>query len=293
MNADELLVSIKRSTALPASQNRLSDVDILALADEEIQTKMLPMLTELRNEYLVVSESFEMTAGRTDYPIPYRAIGRTLRDVTITLQGNVTDTLPYVQPEDSYVAGQLGFFLRADKLVLTSAQSSGTLNLFYEVRPSRLVLLAECARIASLTTTTAVVVAVPSTIVTGTIVDVLEARSGHTMLGQDIAVTNVASTIFTLAVPTAVVVGDFIAPAETSPVIMLPQEMHQVLATAVAVRVLESIGDFEALASHQTRLMEKMTAVRSLLTPRVRGAAHVIINQNTFFNRNSSRSRNF
>ena len=291
MNADELLVSVKRATALPASQNRLSDDDLLAIADEEIQTKMLPMLTELRNEYLVVSESTQLVAGRTEYAIPYRAIGRTLRDVTI-VTGATADTLPYIQPEDARQNSTLGFFLRADKLVLTAAQGSGTLSLLYEVRPSRLVLTSACARVASFSAMAAVVVTVPSTIVTGTLVDCLEARSGHTLLGKDIAVTNVAGATLSLAVPVGLIVGDYIAAAETSPVIMLPQEMHQVLAQAVAVRVLEAIGDFEALASHQARLMEKMTAVRSLLTPRVRGAAHVVINQNSFFNRNSSRSRN-
>lgn len=291
MNSDELLVSVKRATALPSSQIRLSDADVLALADEEIQTKLLPMLTELRNEYLVLSESTALTAGRTEYPIPYRAIGRTLRDVTIERSGGV-DTLPYVQPEDSRQGSTLGFYLRADKLVLTSAQSTGTLRLYYELRPSRLVTLAECARVASFSSTAVVVTSLPAIIVTGATVDCLEARSGHTLLGMDLPVTNVAGTTLSLSVPTTLVVGDYIALAETSPVIMLPQEMHQVLAQAVAVRVLESIGDFEALASHQTRLMEKMTAVRSLLTPRVRGAAHVIINQSSFFNRNSSRSRN-
>ena len=293
MNADELLVSVKRATALPASQIRLSDADLLALADEEIQTKFLPMLTELRNEYLVVSESFALTAGQTDFPIPYRAIGRTLRDVTLERPGLQPDTLPYVQPEDARQGNTVGFFLRGDKVVLTQAQTSGTLVLYYEIRPSRLVLTSECARVASFSMVSAVVQSVPSTIVTGTFVDCLEAKSGHTLLGKDIAVSNVSGTTLILAVPSALAVGDYIAPAETSPVIMLPQEMHQVLAQSVAVRVLEAIGDFEALASHQARLMEKMTAVRSLLTPRVRGAAHVVINQNTFFNRNSSRSRNF
>lgn len=292
MNSDELLVSVKRATALPASQIRLTDADLLSLADEEIQTKMLPMLTELRNEYLVQSVTYALTAGVTEFAIPYRAIGRTLRDVTIERQGSQPDTLPYVQPEDARQGGTLGFFLRGDKLVLTTAQTSATLRLYYEVRPSRLVTVAECTRVASFSTSDAVVTAVPATLTTGVLIDCIEARSGHTLLGIDLSLSNVAGTTLSLAVPTSLSVGDYIAPAEQSPVIMLPQEMHQVLAQAVAVRVLEAIGDFEALASHQARLMEKMTAVRSLLTPRVRGAAHVIINQNSFFNRNSSRSRN-
>lgn len=292
MNADELLVSVKRATALPANQVRFSDEDILALADEELATRLLPMLTELRNEYLVRKEEVPLVGTQSVYSIPYRAIGRTLRSVTIEKPGLQPDTLPYVQPEDAPSVSQVGFYLRADKLILTTPQSGGTLGLFYELRPSRLVKLSECARIASFSMTDAVVNAVPSTITTGTIVDVVEARSGHSLLGQDVPVTNVAGVTLTLAVPDGVVAGDFIAPAETSPVIMLPPEMHQVLAQAVAVRVLEGIGDFEALGSHQARLMEKMTAVRSLLTPRVRGAAHVILNTNTFFNRNSSRSRN-
>lgn len=292
MNADELLVSVKRAAAVPASQIRLSDTDILALADEEIQTKLLPMLTELRNEYLVKVEDHSLVAGQTVYPIPYRAIGRTLRSVVIEKPGQTPDTLPYIQPEDAYSASQVGFFLRADKVVLTSAQTGGTLRLYYEVRPSRLVTTSSCAQIASFSTTSAVVASVPSTLTTGSLVDVLEARSGHTLLGQDVTLSNVAGTTLTLAVPDGVAVGDYIAPAEQSPVIMLPPEMHQVLAQAVCVRVLEAIGDFEALASHQARLNEKIVAVRSLLTPRVRGAAHVVINQNSFFNRNSSRSRN-
>lgn len=293
MNADELLASVKRSASVPASQIRLQDTDILALADEEIQTKLLPMLTELRNEYLVKVEDTALVAGQTVYPIPYRAVGRTLRSVVIERTGLDPDTLPYIQPEDAPSYPQLGFFLRGDKVVLTRAETGGTLRLYYEVRPSKLVALSSCARIASFSTTEAVVESVPSTLTTGASVDVLEARSGHTLLGQDLTLSNVSGTTLSLAVPDGVRVGDFIAAAETSPVIMLPPEMHQVLAQATSIRVLEAIGDFESLNAQVTRLAEKMSAVRSLLTPRVRGHANVIINENSFFNRNSSRSRNF
>jgi hypothetical protein len=251
------------------------------------------MLTELRNEYLVVSETFTLTSSTLEFKIPYRAIGRTLRDVVIERPGLAADTLPYVQPEDARVSNVSGFYLRGDKLVLTVPQSSGTLRMFYEVRPSKLAMLSDCALVSSFSLTAAVVTSVPAALTTGSLVDWIETKTGHSLLAMDVPLSNVAGTTLTLAVPSDATVGDYIAPAQSSPQIMLPTEMHQLLATAVAVRALEAIGDFEALAAHTQRLAEKTTAVRSLLTPRVRGAAHVIINQNSFFNRNSSRSRNF
>lgn len=285
--ANVLLDSVKRGAAVPSSQIRLTDADMLALADEEIQTRLLPMLVLLRSEYLVTVKSEPIVSGQSTYDIPYRAVGRTIRDLKIR-DGNESYSLPLIALEDTEFA-QRGFYFQGDKIKLIG-NPTGTLEIHYEVAPSRLALTEDCALISTVASGSVVVSAVPASISTGVGVDLVQAKQGHSIISMDATVTNVSGTTLTVATPTGLVAGDYVCPAGTSPFVMLPPEMFQVLAQAVQVRVLESIGDFEAMQLQKQRLEEKLIAVRALLTPRVRGERQAIISRNGVLASRNNRS---
>jgi len=275
--SDVLLASVKRGAAVPSSQIRLSDADILALADEEIQTRLLPMLVALRSEYLVVTKLESIINGQSTYDIPYRAVGRTLRDLKV-VSGGTSHSLPLISLEESQLA-RSGFYFQGDKIILIG-QHTGSLEIHYELTPSRLVKSDECALIATVASGSIVVSALPSAIDVGVSVDLVQAKPGHTLIAVDTMITNVAGTTLTVETPASIIAGDYVCRAGTSPYVMLPPEMFRVLAQAVQVRVLESIGDFEAMQIQKQRLDEKVMAVRALLTPRIRGERQVVLARN-------------
>jgi len=303
MNTTELLASIKRGIAVPANQNRFTDVDMLALADEETQTKLLPVLLSMRQEYLVRAATVPLVALQRAYPVPARAIGRTVRQVTL-LQGANRFLQPYIQPEDSnrYLNVQTtgtssGFFFEGDNIIIVPTPNSATasLEVKYEIQCSSLTDVANAAVITAINTAGnfITVSAVPSTIIVGRVCDFIQGAFGNAILEIDFTVTNISGlNIFFAALPTSIAVGDWLSPATTTPVINLPREMHQVLAQAVECRLLEGLGDFEGLQASGQKLTEKTQAMLTLLSPRQKGAQQKIVNHNGFLNRGYNRSRN-
>lgn len=290
MNTTELLASIKRGVSEPASQTRLTDTDILALADEETLTRLLPMLTSTRSEFLVRKDTQTVTAGTDAYRIPYRAVGRTIRDLKYVV-GGTKRSLPMLALEDEHLhapEGQsgepVGFYFMGDSIILTPVPSAAaSMEFWYELSPSALTETTNAGVVTSYTATTVTVASLPSAIVVGAQVDLIAAKPGNNILSFDLSVTNVASTTLTVsAVPSTLAVGDYVALAGYSPVVQLPKEMHQVLAQAVQCRMLEALGDFENLQVADKKLQDKIRAMNQLLMPRMEGASQVIMNPHGF-----------
>ena len=298
MNSSELLASVKRGISVPANQTRFTDADILAIADEEIQTKLLPVLLSLRQEYLVKNSSITLVANQSAYSVPYRAIGRTLRSLATT-QNNQKSFLQYIDPSDVEYTGTTNtgtpssFYFEGDSFILVPTPNAATtLEVKYEIQCNNLAIVSDCGLISAINTVGNYVTltSVPTSLVTGATVDFIQGKAGNTLIDIDKAITNVSGTnIYFTSLPSTLVVGDWLAIAQTSPVVQLPREMHQVLAQAVECRLLEALGDFEGMGASSQKLSEKTNAMLSLLAPRQKGSQQKIVQFNGLLNRARSR----
>ena len=77
----EFLASVKRRISMPAQQSLLDDDDILSLGDECLTAYVVPMLVSIRQDYFVYVQDTPLVSGQSNYDIPYRALGRSLRDL--------------------------------------------------------------------------------------------------------------------------------------------------------------------------------------------------------------------
>lgn len=300
----KLLDSIKRGVTVPANQARFTDEDILALADEEIESTILPVLLAIRQEFLVKYEDVPLVAEQSDYKIPYRAVGRKLRDLKLIGDDETfIRQLPYIAPEDSHIvfpvtSGQpTGFTVRGENIVLLPTPSSADANLrmYYELAPSKLTIATSysvtsqqyeinSSPITAINTTTGEVTV--STALTGYSngddLDFIDGNTAHQVKGEGVTSVSAASTVYTFAaadLPSNLAVGDILAfPAQT-PVVQLPDELIQSLVQATICRLLEAQGDFDALDRSVARLEKKLNAAAQLLTPRVEGILPVVINR--------------
>jgi hypothetical protein len=297
---DRLLSGIKRRAIVPSSQPLLDDDDILEMSDDVVEEEIVPLIMSVRQDFFVTTDSEDIAADTAAYDIPYRAIGRTLRDLKLYDGTNYRDlALVALEDEHLFSSGTTphSFYFRGDKVVLVpepaSALTSG-LQFWYNLAPSRHVVVADAALVVSKTTTQVTVSSVPSTITTGTVVDFVQGISGNSILGMDKAVTNATSTVLTFAsgdVPTGLVAGDYVSVQQTTPVVQLPNEVTNLVETLTAKRILNALGDFEGAAALDKEAAKAEKNVRLMLEPRVVGENTVIINRRGLLRGSRTRHR--
>lgn len=292
ITSDRLITGVKRRILIPGSQVTFNDTDILAVADDIISGQLVPLIESTNQEYFVTSVDVPLVAGQSEYSIPYRAVGRSLRDLKLMDNNNNIRNIAYVNLEDSqYFSGAsltVGFYFKGDKIRLipdvpSSISVDQTMQVWYRLPPSSLVSISSAALVTSVSDPTVTVSSLPSTIVTGSVIDFIQGKSGNTLYEIDKTITNVAGTTLTFAantIPSDLTAGDYISLASTSPVVnFIPNECYSYLETLTAQRLLNSLGDFDGSNALEAVASKEEKNVLKLLEPRIDGEPIVIINR--------------
>jgi hypothetical protein len=286
----DLLAAIRRRGSIPSTSNSSnvnSTANLLNLATEELHNTLLPLLMSTREEWYVWPTSTSIVANTAVYQIPDRAAGQVLRDVQIQ-SGSVIKSLTRIDVEDieTTATGEpLFYYLQANKVVLypTPSSAGDTLLLKIFLRPSRLAATSDCVQITNVDTgtNTVTVAAVPSSWTTSTELDFIDLDSPHAPLSIDVNPTTVTGTTLIFSeLPTGLAVGDWIAPADYTPIPQVPFEFQSVLAQMTVVRALEAIGDREGSKQAYANLQSLQQNMLTLITPRNIGSRKVIRGRN-------------
>lgn len=127
---------------------------------------------------------------------------------------------------------------------------------------------------------------IPSNIVSGSMVDLLQTKPGHKLKKMDIklAANSVSTTeIFFSAsdIPSDLVVGDYLCLVNESIIPQIPTDLHNVLAERTCARILAAIGDTEGLQVTNSKLQEMEIRQSNLIDSRVVGAPQKILARNS------------
>lgn len=284
----DLITSVKRRCAVPTSQVTFEETDFLAMADEEIRSKIVPLVLRTIEEYYTRTFDTLLVANQAFYPMPTRAIAGALRNVQLV---DVNDDmnrreLERLSPEDLYSSytgdyrftiQKNGFYLQSNQIVIypTPTQGVNLLRQTYSCRPNSLVDPSECAQVQSIdfTTNQITVVSLPTNFSTLTPLDFIQANPGFDWTAQDQTPTNVSGNVLTFgsALPSNLSVGDYICLSGYSCVVQVPVELHPLLYQYVVVRVLSAQTDSEALQAANFELQQLQANALSLISPRVVG----------------------
>jgi len=292
-----MLAAIKRRAFRPVSDGLLAESDILALADEEIATAVVPMLLQIRQEFFVTYSDLTLSSTQTDYQLPTRATAESLRDVTLVDSAGGIFSIPRLEADQldrfSNISstGLLGFYLRDNTVVLLGTPGSySTLRLSYFTRPNKLVNFAtgaagNTAVVASINTATKTITTtatIPTTFTTSTPMDLISYTSRFQSLAIDLTPTVAAGTTLTFAatLPTTLKVGDYIALQGYTPVAQIPVELYPYLYQRVACTILEVAGESGRLERAQKVLIEMEKKVMTAFTERVAGEVRKLVNVN-------------
>ena len=292
--ADDLLSGVKRRISIPSNQVLLQDSDMLAIADAIIASKLVPLFESVNQEYFVTRTNVPLVASVSEYDIPYRSVGRGLRDLKI--KDSVTDqtynrSLAKIAIEDiELVLGNSstsGFYFIGDRIRLVPDVSSNIqsdiLEMWYRISPSRLVQTSEVSTVVSVGDTDIIVNSVPSTITTLTPIDFVQGRSGNRIYSTDITPTAAAGTTISFAsgdIPDDLSAGDYISLAGYAPVAtMIPNEAYSLLESLISKRCLKAIGDFEGARELSEDISDEQKGLLKLIEPRIEGEPTVIVNR--------------
>lgn len=285
----ELIDSIEMRCFAPIDQNTFSPTKLLLLAHEELQSKILPEILSVREEFFVTYKDFPIVANQATYVIPNRAIGMGLREVKIIVGSDVVN-LTQITPEaitSTATGSPTSFYLQDNNVVLypTPATASNTLRLYYCKRPSKLVLTSDAALISSIDTATktVTVTAVPSSWTTSNQFDLIKQDGACENLAIDQSITTINSTdiTFTNTLPESLTVGDWVSLRYTSPLVQLPEEYITALSQATSCRVIQSMR-LPGLDAEMAQLKIMLDMAKKLIGPRVTGETKKITVKNWF-----------
>lgn len=293
VTVDQFLTRLKSRVTLPANNELLSNDRLLEIGDDVVRDKMVSLMLSVNQNYFVTSETETLVDGQESYTIPYRAIGRTLRDIKlVSSDGLKTSDMGLVALEDEhmFIGGGGGtpryFYFEGDAIIVRPVPNTSDycLKKFFDQQPGRMVTTSDAALVDSISSNVVNISgSMPSVIMSGSVVDFVQGRQGCRTLGMDKTVTNVSSTDITFAsaddIPSGLVAGDYVTLAQTSPVIQFPDEAMPLIVTLSSARVMHAIGDFEAEERLETEAVKQETALLKLISPRIQGENTKIVNR--------------
>jgi len=269
MNTTELITALKIRGSFPSSNELFSNSDYLVLFNNVMQTEVTPTILVLSEDYFLLTKDFTVSQNAS-YRLPNRSIGAKLRDLQVQdASGNLT-SLNRLYEEDR-PNNLSGYYIVRNSIELSSGFTTGTLKMKYYARPNKLVLTTDCAQVTSIDTgnSNVVVSTVPGTFTSSVLCDFVQNNNPYDLLSYDNAIVGVSGTTITMtSIPDGLEVGDWLCLANTTPVPMVPEEMHPILVQAALVYALSSKKD--KAVDYEAKVLERMKqeAVR-ILDPRV------------------------
>lgn len=226
---------------------RFEDQELLDFAYDSLLSELVPAVLLARENFFVTTADYTITADQAAYVLPGRALNGIIREVKLVDGTTVTD-LARMDVEDvtTTVTGTPhSFYVLGSSIYLypTPSTTTGTLRVYYPIRPSRLVEVTACGRITAINGLV-VSLTIPTGWTTTNTFDLVRGRAHFDILSTDLTASSVAGGSITLsAVPTTLAVGDYICLAEESCFPLLPPEGHVALVQCAVAAALESMGD--------------------------------------------------
>lgn len=294
---DTFLARLKQRITVPANQVLLTNDQMLGMADDVTKERLVPLILSVNQNFFVYEpEEIPGVQDQEVYNIPYRSIGRGLRDLKVRWggEGNGLNNMTMIALEDAHEwgnAGALGnapygFYFRGDKFVVVPLPTGDDYVLFcyYNMQPNDLIQNSDACLVTAVAGATINCLSVPSDYAADVEIDFIKGKSGCSTMSFDVAIQGVSGSQITFAsaddVPADLQAGDWISLAKTTPVIQLPDEAVPLLELWTAERICYAIGDFDGAQVLANRAVEIAANLRMVLSPRIEGAQTKIVNRN-------------
>lgn len=285
----DFLTRVKRKAQWPTNP-KLSDSQILAVADEELWTFIAPYVRGVSEAYWVKRYTTPIVAGQPLYRIPHRATSGSVFDVALLdSSNNIVGRLNKIQAADMYGylnqsnaqgTGYPGaYFIEADQIRLLPGTSANlSLMVRYERRPSQLVLPSACAVIAHVGTN----YVTSATAVAGCTFDLAQSRPNFDAIYDDLSMTCAGAGPYRYTATetlSGVRAGDYVCVPGQTCVVPVPDVLYPIAVDLVAAECLSEVKDASGSSAILDRMERKLAKVMETLQPRAETSAPSAFNR--------------
>lgn len=313
--AQSLVASAYRRTLSPNAPGAIEPGDVITFLDEEMRSTIVPLVLAAQEEFWVMNYDQAVVQGTYEYTIPPRAAFAMWRDVVFVDRNGMEIALSDLSPEYTKVTfpagGNIpvwvyGFIMANDKIILWPP-NGGTptqylLRMKIKRRPNNLTASANCGQITNINTSTNVVTLAnaDTTWTSATTFDIIpnspqftSRQDGQTVSAVSVPSggpytltfsspgTNPTTSVAYPALPTGLVVGDWVCPALMSCVPQIPYDMFPLLAQRGAIKILEALGDPQNLTVAERRYQDMAVDFARTVSPRIDGTPKKMVNRST------------
>lgn len=251
--ATELVAKVRRYAFLPTYDEGATTY-LLALLNDAQLDFLQPLLESTREEFRTAVASQTVTAGRTSYLIPARAIAAGVMMLeAVDSNGNVW-LMNELRPQDWPPVGVIQypngpFYLEQNSIKFYAQPPTGTLRIRFPRRLSELVVTAASTSYRTISTIdTATKTVTLSGAISGGSFDLVQANPQFDTLAVEATATGggTSTLVFTDTLPTGLAVSDYVCVPGVAPVCLAPLECHALLCQYVAWVTLQAKGDAKA-----------------------------------------------
>jgi hypothetical protein len=304
---DDLIDSIKRRGAIPQAQMTYQLPDFKAVIDEELLSYALPILHSYREDYYIEEKTVDFDKpdttidGAAAWRLPRYAIANSLRDLVAIATPGYRYSVPRLVLDDIPNLITFGWYFWGDYVVFRydstrQGPKPQQIVMTYHVRPNLVCLESEAWRVdffepdQPFAGSTRIhfkpggpdLMAIQDT----PYFDIISGLSSFGVKARHVLGTPVDSVTMTVEsnqLPADMVTRtgetDWFSLFDTTPIPMLPSEMHALLAQRIAVKFLEEQGEKEQLASAVENMVDLEKKVMMLFSPRVEGKPKKLVNR--------------
>lgn len=299
----DLLADVRARVAAPTANDLISSTELLALADQEMRTELAEIIISMRSEYWLADYTVSISSGTASYRMPDRALGMSLRDVTVYDANGREYNCSQIPADQRYLwtrgqtwtaTGPFVFTLDNDEITLLptpAASSAGyTLRARYYKRPSELVAVASCLSFYFATDSTSIttIEQTPSDVFSANdYVDLVRGDGMHAAVETDRVIDSIDDMTATVTFnsdtpidadafpsPSPLPVGKtthYITPASYTCVPPVPDSMYPLLVALTSRAYCEAIGDMRGMEAAAAMYERKRRTALGIMQPRVDG----------------------
>ena len=262
-----LIAQVKRRAAIPISQNLYTSDDIISILNEELQNRIVPWITSLREDYFLEEVEYDTGESITEFEIPRSSIGGKIKSVSVW--NNDKMSYPLIKTdENTLFDSRNGYRIENNKVKLYITKIvSGKIKISYYKRPNEIIDYTKAGLITSVSSGTITVATMPAEITSGSDVDV---SCGETPFEVKFSgeATNGVNT-YSISDTSGISVGDYVSLKGKSIFAQIPQEVIPLLCQAATLRMMEYSGDYNAFQAALATYQQMESDSRNLLVPKV------------------------
>ncbi len=294
---DDVVSGAKSRAIFATNQITLDTTQVFGFLNDIVRLEMVSLIDRVSQEFFVRPVLIPIVASQNEYRIPYRAMGRTIREIKwFDSSSTAYRNMPLLKLEDVHSYGNLGqtgsyygFYMMGDKIVLVpdvpdSVPDTYNLKVWYKLIPSYPCAASNSALVVSVSDPDVVVSTVPSNLAIGSVIDFIQGDAGCEIIEMDKTITNISGTTITFGpgvVPSSLAAGDYISLKQTSPVMnMIPDECQGLVENRLAQLVLKSLGDEVGAQAIDSDIKNQTDSILKMIAPRVIGEPQIIISRN-------------